>query len=78
MPRCTRPDLVRAVRQEVEVDSCASCLGVWFDCGEVEKVFDRLSTVDLDDVPERWEPLQRELAPSLFADLVDLVDLDRT
>lgn len=71
-PRCTRSDLTSTVRQGVEVDFCPSCLGVWFDRGEVEKVFNRLSAVDPDDLPQRWEPVERELAPSLFADLLGL------
>jgi Zn-finger nucleic acid-binding protein len=71
-PRCSRADLDRAIRQGVEVDFCPSCLGVWFDRGEVERVFNRLSAIDPADLPQRWEPVERELAPSLFADLLDL------
>lgn len=71
-PRCTRTDLARALRQGVEVDFCSSCLGVWFDRGEVERVFNRLSAVEPDDLPQRREPVERDLAPSQFADLLDL------
>ena len=51
------------------MDYCTGCLGVWFDRGEVERVFNRLSAVDPDDLPERWEPVD---GGALFADLVDL------
>lgn len=71
-PRCARADLARAIRQEVEIDFCPSCLGVWFDRGEVEKVFNQLSAVDPDDLPRRWEPVEGDLEASLSADLVDL------
>ena len=66
------PTSTRAIRQGVEIDFCPSCLGVWFDRGEVEKVFNQLSAVDPDDLPQRWEPVEGDLAASLFADLVDL------
>ncbi|MGI9028388.1 MAG: zf-TFIIB domain-containing protein [Ilumatobacteraceae bacterium] len=71
-PRCAHSPLDRAIRQSVEVDFCTSCLGVWFDRGEVERAFNRLSAVDPADLPERWEPIDHELGPSLFADLVNL------
>lgn len=70
-PRCSG-DLERAIRQGVEIDYCTGCLGVWFDRGEVERVFHRLSAVDPDDLPERWEPLDPDLAPTLFAELAGL------
>lgn len=70
-PRCTSP-LERTLRQGVEVDYCTGCLGVWFDRGEVERVFNRLSAVEPEDLPEHWEPLDAEIAPHLFADLMEL------
>jgi hypothetical protein len=55
---------------------------VWFDRGEVERVFNRLSVVDRErassafstasDLPERWEPADAALAPHLFADPTEL------
>lgn len=54
-PRCATP-LEAAVRQGVDLDYCTTCLGVWFDRGEVERVFNRLSALDPADLPERWEP----------------------
>ena len=71
-PRCSGSQLQRAMRQGVEVDFCTTCLGIWFDRGEVEKVFNRLSTVDPAEWPEQWEPVEPALAPALFADLLDL------
>lgn len=54
-PRCSTR-LTSAVREGVDVDICRDCLGVWFDRGEVEKVFHRLSATDPADLPSTWEP----------------------
>lgn len=64
-PRCSST-LERAVRQGVEVDYCTGCLGVWFDRGEVEKVVNRLSAVDPDDLPQQWEPLDLDVVTLLM------------
>ncbi len=70
-PRCAA-DMERSLRQGVEVDYCTRCLGVWFDRGEVERVFNRLTAVHPEDLPQQWEPVDHELAPALFTELVEL------
>lgn len=40
-PTCTVTPLVLAQRQNVEVDYCPHCRGVWLDRGELEKLLDR-------------------------------------
>ena len=35
-PRCTQSALVTTERNEVVVDVCPRCSGVWLDCGELE------------------------------------------
>ena len=39
-PTCTTTPLVLAQRQNVEVDYCPHCRGVWLDRGELEKFFE--------------------------------------
>lgn len=37
-PRCEDAELLERDRQEVKVDVCQSCRGVWLDRGELEKL----------------------------------------
>lgn len=39
-PTCTTTPLVLAQRQNVEVDYCPHCRGVWLDRRELEKLFE--------------------------------------
>ncbi len=34
-------DLAMTVRQDVEIDYCPQCRGVWLDRGELDKIIDR-------------------------------------
>ncbi len=36
-PKCGA-ELIAVTYQEVEIDKCSRCQGVWLDCGELEKV----------------------------------------
>jgi hypothetical protein len=42
-PSCTDVDLVMADRQNVEIDYCPKCRGVWLDRGELDKIIERSS-----------------------------------
>ncbi len=44
-PNCNI-DLVMSERQNVEIDYCPQCRGVWLDKGELDKIIDRTSPVD--------------------------------
>jgi len=37
-PRCKTASLVARVRDDIEIDHCNSCRGVWLDRGELEKI----------------------------------------
>lgn len=39
------------IRHGVEVDICQSCLGVWLDRGEIDKIVNRLAVGDPDGFP---------------------------
>jgi Zn-finger nucleic acid-binding protein len=49
-PVC-RVGLVMAERQNVEIDYCPQCRGVWLDRGEIDKIIER----SLDQRPARAE-----------------------
>ncbi|RYG12881.1 MAG: hypothetical protein EON92_07115 [Burkholderiales bacterium] len=40
-PTCTTTPLVQSLRQQVEIDYCPHCRGVWLDRGELEKILER-------------------------------------
>ncbi len=43
-PNCDVP-LVISERQQVEIDYCPRCRGVWLDRGELDKILDRAAPV---------------------------------
>jgi len=40
-PLCVETDLVMTTRQNVEIDYCPKCRGVWLDRGELDKIIER-------------------------------------
>jgi len=40
-PRCGEAALVATERQDIEIDVCPSCRGVWLDRGELDKLIER-------------------------------------
>ena len=40
-PVCKDSQLVISERQKIEIDYCPSCLGVWLDRGELDKLIER-------------------------------------
>jgi Zn-finger nucleic acid-binding protein len=40
-PKCAQADLVAMDRNEIEIDVCPSCRGVWLDRGELDKIIER-------------------------------------
>ena len=47
-PNCTI-ELIIAERQNVEIDYCPKCRGVWLDRGELDKIVERASPKIHDD-----------------------------
>ncbi|MEQ8393969.1 zf-TFIIB domain-containing protein [Thalassobaculum sp.] len=43
-PVCVETDLVMSERQNVEIDYCPKCRGVWLDRGELDKIIERSAT----------------------------------
>ena len=44
-PAC-KVDLVMSERQNVEIDYCPKCRGVWLDRGELDKIIERVAAQD--------------------------------
>ena len=40
-PVCTEIQLVMTSRQDIEIDYCPKCRGVWLDRGELDKIIER-------------------------------------
>lgn len=40
-PTCPEATLVMSSRQEIEIDYCPQCRGVWLDRGELDKIIER-------------------------------------
>ena len=40
-PVCTDVNLVMSERQNIEIDYCPECRGVWLDRGELDKIIER-------------------------------------
>ncbi|MGF6809361.1 Zn-finger nucleic acid-binding protein [Paraburkholderia sp. Clong3] len=46
-PVCKTPDLLMTERQNIEIDYCPTCRGVWLDRGELDKLLTQMQ-----DTPE--------------------------
>lgn len=40
-PVCAETQLVMTTRQDIEIDYCPKCRGVWLDRGELDKIIER-------------------------------------
>ena len=49
-PKCDVP-LAMSERQNVEVDYCPNCRGVWLDRGELDKIIDRAAAAEAEGRP---------------------------
>lgn len=50
-PVCKEKELVMSERQNIEIDYCPSCRGVWLDRGELDKIIEQ-SMLELAPVNE--------------------------
>lgn len=41
-PVCKTPDLLMTERQNIEIDYCPTCRGVWLDRGELDKLMGQI------------------------------------
>lgn len=48
-PRCTETALTMSERQNVEIDYCPKCRGIWLDRGELDKLIERADQAEFGD-----------------------------
>ncbi|MBN3767687.1 zf-TFIIB domain-containing protein [Burkholderia sp. Ac-20365] len=41
-PVCKTPDLLMTERQNIEIDYCPTCRGIWLDRGELDKLLSQM------------------------------------
>ena len=56
-PKCDVP-LAMSERQNVEVDYCPNCRGVWLDRGELDKIIERGTAMETGAAPGQPVPQQ--------------------
>jgi hypothetical protein len=54
--------LVMSERQNIEIDYCPTCRGVWLDRGELDKIIER-SAAEPPQQPQPPQPPQPQYAP---------------
>lgn len=64
-PVCNSVQLVMTTRQDIEIDYCPTCRGVWLDRGELDKIIERSQrdtdrTQTVSGPSERSRPLSDE------------------
>ncbi|AOB29552.1 hypothetical protein AKI39_00935 [Bordetella sp. H567] len=60
-PTCREPDLVMSSRQNIEIDYCPQCRGVWLDRGELDKLIER--SVQESATPQAAPPAPQPQGP---------------
>lgn len=59
-PVCKETDLTMSSRQNIEIDYCPQCRGVWLDRGELDKLIERSVQ---EASPETAAPSQQQRQP---------------
>lgn len=63
-PVCKETQLVMAERQNIEIDYCPQCRGVWLDRGELDKIIERSEREAIAAVPAQSAPNMPPQAPA--------------
>ncbi|WP_164103188.1 TFIIB-type zinc ribbon-containing protein [Candidatus Laterigemmans baculatus] len=56
-PVCEETDLVMSERQNIEIDYCPKCRGIWLDRGELDKIIERANQYEAEQAAQRQIPL---------------------
>ncbi|OQR29718.1 hypothetical protein BWR59_19845 [Pseudomonas sp. Bc-h] len=62
-PVCKDISLVMTERQNVEIDYCPQCRGVWLDRGELDKIIERSQQQESRFLPAGFTQASQELLP---------------
>jgi hypothetical protein len=55
--------LVMSERQNIEIDYCPTCRGVWLDRGELDKIIERATPPEAPQAPQASQPPQPPQPP---------------
>lgn len=58
-PVCKEPDLTMSSRQNIEIDYCPQCRGVWLDRGELDKLIERSTQEAAQSSAPAAQPVQQ-------------------
>ncbi|HUH41286.1 MAG TPA: zf-TFIIB domain-containing protein [Castellaniella sp.] len=61
-PVCPEVNLTMSTRQNIEIDYCPQCRGVWLDRGELDKLIERT----VQEMPVAPAPSQRSSQPQQY------------
>ena len=50
-PVCNTVDLVMSERQNIEIDYCPNCRGIWLDRGELDKIIEKVVATEKSSNP---------------------------
>lgn len=59
-PSCKEEKLVMTERQNIEIDYCPSCRGIWLDRGELDKLIERSIAQEKPQQEQKSDPFYRE------------------
>ncbi len=62
-PICPDARLLISIRQDVEIDYCPECRGIWLDRGELDKLLERSATANPQANREERAPSQMQSQP---------------
>ena len=80
-PKCDS-EMERVVVEDIEVDRCKLCKGLWFDMLEKEDLvsIEGSESIDIGNTAlgERYDSLQRVDCPKCHVEMLPMVDKDQT
>ncbi len=59
-PNCKDVTLLISERNNVEIDYCPECRGVWLDRGELDKILDRVNSSSAEKYEDKYERFNDE------------------
>jgi uncharacterized protein len=75
-PTCTDSTLVLSNRENVEIDYCPDCRGVWLDRGELDKIIERANAGQPAPAPTQAHAPAPTYASAQHSSRPDFVDSD--
>lgn len=60
-PVCKDKQLVMSERQGIEIDYCPSCRGVWLDRGELDKLIEKSSAMNVQAAAPQTQPQSQSM-----------------